>query len=200
MAETMNKRDQVKALITLGTMTKIEMAAELDMSVGSCSTQMTYLRWMDNYIFTHPETKIISFITKEEADAIEAAKPAKGSSKKASTRTPAERAVAVAKTIATQETALGKWNAKVVELEEVLEAVPDDADAILNMKEAVAQVALHEVKLERNEALAADLPDLEDAQAEVEAAAAEKAADTAVAEVEDDSDVEASDESTDELL
>lgn len=194
-----NKREQVKDCIALGTMTKAEIAVELDMSAGSVSTQMTYLRWMDNNIMSDSETKILTFVDQETWDAHMAAKEAsKGSGKKASTRTPAERAVAVAKTIATQEKAKAKWDAKIVEVEELLATMPDDADAALNMKEAVAQVAIAEVKITRNEALAATLPDLEEATAEVEATASALAAETAVEDVENDVDEDS--EATDELL
>lgn len=194
MADAKNKRELVKACIELGTMTKADIAEEYDMTVGAVSTNMTYLRWADLFILTDKETKILTFTDKATFDALEAEKASNKGGKKTSARTPAERAIATAKTIANQEASKVKWEAKVADLDEMLETVPDDADVILNLKEANASIAILEVKLVRNEALAATLPSLEDATAEVEAVAAELATETAVENVEED------DESTDELL
>ena len=160
MSEVKNKRDQVKECIALGTMNKIEIAEKLGMSVASVATQMTYLRWMDNYIITAPETKILSFTDKDTYEKLEAERVANRKTKPTATRTPEERAVATAKTIATQTDQLDKWAAKVEVAEELLTEHPDDVDAKLNLKEATAMVALLEVKLARNEKLAEDLPEV----------------------------------------
>ena len=200
MADVKNKREQVKECIELGTMTKADMVEKLGMSSGSVSTQMTYLRWMGHFILPEPETKILKFTDKETYEAHVADKKANAKTPKGAARTPAERAVAVAKTITNQEASKVKWDAKIVECEEILTELPDDADAELNLKEAIASVALAEVKIARNTSLALTLPDLETATAEVEAAAAEKAADEAVENVEDEQDEVAEGESTEELL
>ena len=180
MAE-MNKRDQVKACVEKGNMTKIQIAEELGMSVASVGTNMTYLRWMDNYILTDAETKELSFTDQETFEALEAERKANRKTKSTSTRTPEERATATAKTIATQTDQLDKWSDKVVAAQEMLDEHPDDEDAKLNFKEATAMVALLEVKLVRNEKLAEELPEVPEVEEEV-------------AEVDED------EESTDELL
>ena len=157
-----NKRDQVKECIKRGDLTKAEIATALGMSLGSVSSQMTYLRWMDNYIVTDPETKILSFTTKEAFEALEAEKKANKSTKTTATRTPEERAQAVAKTIGTQEKQLAKWQAKSEQIAAFIAEHPEDADAALAAKEATASIALLEVKLARNTALLESLPEIED--------------------------------------
>jgi len=164
MSETMNKRDQVKALIALGTMTKAEIAEQLEMSVASVATQMTYLRWMDNYILTDPETKILSFTDKETFEKFEAERAANRKTKTTATRTPEERAQAVAKTVATQEKQLATWHAKLAAIKEVAAEHPNDADIALSLKEAEASIALLEVKLVRNTTLLESLPDIDDVE------------------------------------
>lgn len=165
-----NKRDQIKDCIEAGEMTKAEIAVKLDMSEASVATQMTYLRWMDNYILTDKETKILSFTDKETFEKLEAEKKANHKTKSTSNRTPAERANAVAKTLGNQNKSLISWQKKLDLNNEVLEDHPDDADVLLNIKEATAQVALLEVKINRNEALAATLPEpVEEVVEEVEA-------------------------------
>lgn len=172
--ETRTKRDIVKDCISLGTMTKAQIAEEHGMSAGSVSTQMTYLRWMGYFILIDPEAKVLSFTDEETFNQFEAEKKAnRKGGKKAPTRTPAERAVATAKTIANQEKQLAKWQGKVYEAEEVLSTLPDDPDAMLNLKEARANTDLLEVKLVRNRALADELPSLEEAEAEIAAAVPE---------------------------
>lgn len=188
MAE-LNKRELVKECIEKGNMTKAEIAEHLEMSAGSVSTQMTYLRWMDHYIMTDPDTKILSFTDKETYEAFEAEKKANRKTKTTAARTPEERAVAIAKTIKTQEGQLAKWKEKESAAAEMLKELPEDENAILNHKEAVAQVALLEVKLVRNKALAAELPTPVVAEAEE----AEEADD-------EDSDVEESEDEETELL
>jgi len=168
MAETINKRDQVKALIALGTLTKAEIAEKLDMSVASVSTQMTYLRWMDNYILTDPDTKILSFTDQETFDKLEAERRANRKTKTTATRTPEERAQAAAKTVGNQEKQLATWTTKLGSINEIALEHPDDADVALNMKEAKAMVDLLEVKLARNSALLESLPDIDDVEDDVE--------------------------------
>lgn len=175
-----NKRELVKDCIEQGNMTKQEIADELGMSVASVSTQMTYLRWMDNYILIDPETKVLSFTDQETFEAAEAAKKANRKTKSTSTRTPEERAAAVAKTLGNQNKQLATWKTKLEAAEEMLEEHADEA-AELAVKEAEAMVALLEVKIVRNEVLADDLP------APVEAE-------------EEPADVEEADEETAELL
>lgn len=154
-----NKRELVKECIEKGSMTKAEIAEHLSMSVASVSTQMTYLRWMENYILTDAETKIITFTDKETFEKLEAEKKANRKTKSVSTRTPEERAVATAKTIINQNKQLVKWQEKLALNNELAEDNPEDADIELNIKEAIAQIALLEVKLVRNEKLADELPD-----------------------------------------
>lgn len=158
MAE-LTKREQVRQCIEKGNMTKADIVEELSMSAGSVSTQMTYLRWMDNYIMIDPDTKCLYFTDKETFEAFEADKKANKKTKSTSSKTPEERAITVAKTITNQTATLAKWQAKVVETAEVLETLPDDENAILNAKEAEAMVILTEVKLARNNALADTLPE-----------------------------------------
>lgn len=153
------KREQVKDCIELGTMTKAEIAEELSISVASVSTQMTYLRWGLMFIMTDPETKVLYFTDQATFEAFEADKKANRKTKSTSTRTPEERAVATAKTIANQTKQLAKWEEKSALNDEILSEHPEDANAELNVKESVAMIALLEVKLVRNEALAAELPD-----------------------------------------
>lgn len=166
----LNKREQVKALIEKGGMTKAAIAAALSMSPSSVSTQMTYLRWMDHYIITDPETKVLSFTDKETYEAMQAEKKANTKTKAAAARTPAERLADLQKTIGTQRTALTKWETKVKSISEIVTEHPNDVDAQMDLEEAKAQVTLLKIKISRNEALADTLSAGEETAEDAEAA------------------------------
>jgi len=157
-----SQRELVKELIETGEYTKAAIAEKLDMSAGSVSTQMTYLRWMGLFIATNPETKILTFCSQEEFEAMEAEKKAKAKTKTTSIKAPQERYDAVVKTIANQEKALEKWQTKVTDAQAVLEDHPDDEDVLLSLKEAEAMVIVTEVKLARNNKLMDELANLEE--------------------------------------
>lgn len=154
-----NRREQVQALIQTGNFTKAEIAAELGVNAPSVSSQMTYLRWMGNFIISDPETKKLRFCTEEEYNAQQELASASRKAKSAgSNKTPQEQANALAATIAKQEKEYAKSVAKVAQIEKDLVDEPGDADLLELLEEAKANEVLLRLKLKRNKAKAAELP------------------------------------------
>lgn len=169
--EKISRREQVKELVETGNYTKAEIATALDVNVGSISSQLTYLRWMGNFILTDPETKKLSFCDEdtwnEYQEKVSAAKVAK---KAGASKTPQERANSLAVTIKRQETQLKNISAKVAQLEKELEAEPGDSELEELLAEAKANETIVSLKLKRNKALAESLPEpAAEAVAEVDA-------------------------------
>ncbi len=151
------KRDQVKEAIITGEFTKAQIAENLEMSLGSVSSQMTYLRWMGMFI-KWDENKVLSMCTSDEFDAWEAENKANRKSPAASKLTPEEQSVRTAKTLGNQAKSLVTWEKK---LEGAIEINDDDATEENQdyVDECEANIVLLKIKIKRNEAKAADLPE-----------------------------------------
>jgi len=158
MAEKVNRREQVKELIATGNYTKAEIAAELGVNDASVSSQMTYLRWMGNFILANADKKL-RFVTQEEAEAAEAAVIANRKVGTTSAKSPQERADALVKTIKTQESAYAKALAKCKQVDKDLEDDSNDEELLEIKEEADANEVILRLKLKRNKALAAELPE-----------------------------------------
>ena len=161
MAETkINRRDQIKELINTGEYTKKEVAAEIGIKESGVSSQLTYLRWMGNFIIWD-ENKKLSFTDEAGYSAWETANKAGAKAKSVSTRTPAEQFAALGKTITNQKATLAKWVDKLG----LLQAEKQEDPTLL--PEAEANITLLEIKLGRNEDKLATLDfALEDADVE----------------------------------
>jgi biotin operon repressor len=153
----MNRREEVAELIKEGTHTKAEIAEKLEVSPASVSSQMTYLRWMGNFI-TYDENKVLSFCDEETHIAWKADLEANRKTK-ASARTPEEQAEATYNAIAKQTTQLANWRKKLDQIEKDLVEEPEDAQLDEFKREAEANITLLEIKISRNEVKAIDLPD-----------------------------------------
>lgn len=153
---TVNRREQVSELIKTGLYTKAEIAAKLEVNAASVSSQMTYLRWMGNFIIAD-ENKKLSFCTEEEAQAVAIA--AQSNKKAAESKDPQARANALAKTIATQTKQLTAAQAKLNKVNADLAEEPEDEVLIELQAEAAAHVTLLSIKVKRNVAAAAELPE-----------------------------------------
>ena len=157
------KREQVKALLD-GTKTREEIAAQLGMSTASVSSQLTYLRWMGNFVI-YDEDKKLSLVTEAEYNDWTAAKAAKAGTKKASTgttKTPAEQYAALTKQIGNEKKQLASWEAKQAQLVKDLINDPSDEEFVEMKVEADAMVALLGVKLARANRKLATLPEPEE--------------------------------------
>jgi predicted transcriptional regulator len=161
MAEekTMNRREQVAELIKEGTHTKAEIAEMLDVSPASVSSQMTYLRWMGNFI-KYDENKVLTFCTEDEYNDWQEELAANRKTK-TSARTPEEQAEATYKAIERQETQLSTWQKKLAQIESDIADDPDDAQLDEFKREAEANITLLEIKISRNKVKQEDLPDYE---------------------------------------
>lgn len=158
-APPVSKREQVLALVNEGKHTKAEIAALLEMSPASVSSQFTYLRWMGNFIVIDSATKVVSSTDKESYDKIVAAKnAAKSASRGASKQTPQERSNALARTITKQKKQLANAEAKVAQIQADLIATPNDEELQELLVETQANVTIIKSKLKRNEKAATDLP------------------------------------------
>ncbi len=162
----MGKRDQVKAAIESGGKTKIEIAEALGMSVASVSSQMTYLRWMGMFII-YDENKILSAVTEEEFEAWQEELKANRKTKAVSNKTPEEQAVALQKTIKTQNGTLVKWEKKLDNTVKALIDDPEDDELLECQDEASANITLLKIKIRRNEVRAAELPDVPEKEEEI---------------------------------
>lgn len=158
MAEKINRREQVRELIQKGTMTKQEIAEEIDVSSASVSSQMTYLRWMGNFI-KYDSDKILSFCTEEEYNEWQEELAANRKTKSASTRTPEEQAEATHKAIKRQNVQLGNWGKKLEAITRDLQTEPEDDELLELELEANANITLLKIKIRRNEAKAEQLPE-----------------------------------------
>jgi len=175
---TVNRREQVQELIKTGNYSKTEIAAELGVNAPSVSSQMTYLRWMGNFILSDPETKKLRFCTEDEYNAHQELTTASRKAKTAgSAKTPQEQANALAATIAKQEKEHAKAVAKVAQIEAELVAEPNDEELIELLEEAKALEVISRLKVKRNKAKAAELPAPEAVVAEPEAADLDEAED-----------------------
>jgi hypothetical protein len=157
--KTMNRREQVAELIKEGTYTKAEIAEMLEVTTASVSSQMTYLRWMGNFI-KYDENKVLSFCTEDEYNSWKEELEANRKTK-TSARTPEEQAEAVYNAIQRQEVQLANWRKKLTQIVDDLQADPDDAQLDEFKREAEANITLLEIKISRNETKQADLPDYE---------------------------------------
>ena len=165
----LNRREQVKELIEGGNMTKAQIAEQLGVSAASVSSQMTYLRWMGNFI-KYDENKILSLVSEEAYNAWQAELAANRTTKTASNKTPEEQALAVSKAIDRQTVSLANWNKKLEKVETDLIDEPDDDELLELQSEATANITLFEIKIKRNQRKAATLPDVvETADAAVDA-------------------------------
>ena len=157
---TVNRREQVKELINAGTFTKAEIAEQLDVNPASVSSQMTYLRWMGNFIIADPETKALSFCTEEESNAHQnLIKASRKSKTAAASKDPQETANALAKTLRNQRAQYKKALAKCAQVDADLADEPDDMELIEIKEEADANATLLRIKIKRNEAKAETLPE-----------------------------------------
>lgn len=168
-----NRREQVRELIEQGVYTKAQIAEMIGVSSASVSSQMTYLRWMGNHI-RYDKEKILSFCTEEEYNNWQAELEANRKSKSTAARTPEEQAKAVAKAIERQTKQLATWNKKLEQITADLQAEPDDEELLEYEAEANANITLLEIKIKRNNAKAADLPDVPDEDEEEAEAAVEE--------------------------
>jgi len=157
--KTMNRREQVAELIKEGTHTKAEIAEALDISAASVSSQMTYLRWMGNFI-KYDENKILTFCTEDEYNDWQE-ELAKNRKTKTSARTPEEQAEAVYKTIERQESQLANWQKKLTQINADIADDPNDEQLDEFRREAEANITLLEIKISRNRVKQDDLPDYE---------------------------------------
>ena len=153
-----NRREQVKGMIEQGEFTKAQIAEELSVSAASVSSQMTYLRWMGNFI-KYDADKILTIVTEEEHVAWQEELAANRKSTSVSNKTPEEQAEAVFKTIERQNSSLTTWTKKAEKVEVDLIDEPDDEELLELKAEADANVVLLGIKIKRNERKAADLPD-----------------------------------------
>lgn len=151
------KREQVLDMLKEAKWTREEIAEALDMTVASVSSQLTYLRWMGNFII-YDENKILKTVTKEEYEQWMAEKEANKKTRTASTRTPEEQAVALAKTIKTQTKQLANWEEKLVKIQKDLQDMPDDEELLEMLDEANANITLLKIKLRRNKVKQDELP------------------------------------------
>lgn len=156
MSEKVNRREQVSELIKEGVYTKAEIAEKLGVNASSVSSQMTYLRWMGNFIIADADKKL-SFCTAEEAEAVAAA--AKANKKVTESKDPQTRANALAKTIANQNKQLVAAEAKLAKVTSDLNEEPEDDQLIELHAEANANVVLLRIKIKRNMAAATELPE-----------------------------------------
>lgn len=158
MSDKVNRRDQVKELIEKGTMTKQQIAAAIDVSPASVSSQMTYLRWMGHFI-KYDDNKILSFCTEDEYNAWQEDLTAKRKTTSANARTPEEQAKATHTTIKRQESQLTNWQTKKEAIEKDLAEEPEDEELLELLAEADANIVLLTIKLKRNKAKAEELPE-----------------------------------------
>lgn len=202
-------RDKILRLITENQYTKVEIAEIVACSVKSVSSQMSYLRFGKHHIHMHPDSKVLYTASEEEHKVLEHAQAeAKASRKKVTLKTPAEQAVATAKTIQRQEKALENQRLKLTAICDKLAEDPDqdNTEEDLDTKaEAEANITLLEIKLKRNKAKAESLPSLEidgvTAEETRKAQAAEVAEDEERPEDEEEyEEEEYEDEDEDELL
>lgn len=157
-AKELNRREQVKELIETGEFTKQEIADKLGVAPSSVSSQMTYLRWMGNFILADADKKL-RFVTEEEAAAHEELVLAKRKTKATtSTKSPQEQANALAKTIKSQEAQYTKALAKCEQIDKDLALEPEDAQLIELKEEADANAVLLRIKIKRNMDRAETLP------------------------------------------
>jgi len=157
-AEKINRREQVKELIATGEFTKAEIATKLEVSAASVSSQMTYLRWMGNFI-KYDADKKLAFCTEEEYTAWQESLNANRKTKTAAARTPEEQAKATFVAGKRHESALAGWQKKLDQITKDLEADSDD-EALLELEaEAQASITLLQIKIKRNAARASELPD-----------------------------------------
>ena len=161
MAETKPRREQIKEMIDTGNFTKKEIATEIGIKDSGVSSQLTYLRWMGNFIIWDKDKKL-SFTDEEGFLAWQDANKAGRKTKSVSRRTPQEAYEATMKTISSQNKQLTKFENKV----ELLKAEPSDDDTLL--PEAEAQIVLLNIKLQRNEAKLAEIDMTKVADEEVE--------------------------------
>ena len=158
-------RDKILRLITENQYTKVEIAEIVACSVKSVSSQMSYLRFGKYHIHMHPDSKILYIASEEEHEVLEHAQAeAKANRKKATLKTPAEQAVAIAKTIQRQEKALENQRLKLTAICNKLAEDPDQDNTeedVDTKTEAKANITLLEIKLKRNKARAESLPSLE---------------------------------------
>ena len=159
-----NRREQVSALITAGIHTKAEISEKIGVSAASVSSQMTYLRWMKNFI-KYDENKILSFCTEEEYNDWQAAMEANRKTKSTAARTPVEQAAAVAQAIERQEKQLENWGKKLEQIVAALVAEPEDAELQELELEANANIVLLKIKIKRNQVKALELPAVPDEEA-----------------------------------
>ncbi len=164
--KTLTKRELVKLEIEKGTETKAGIAETLEISPGSVSSQMTYLRWMGMFIATDAD-KVLSFVTEEEFNAIQDEKKANRKTKSTSTKTPEEQAATIAKTLDKQNKQVATWEKKLNSAEVALEDEADNEDLQDLRDEAEANITILNIKIKRNVAKAASLPAIEEV-AEVE--------------------------------
>lgn len=143
MAEKeLGKKELVKQLIGEGEHTKAEIAAKLSMSTASVSSQMTYLRWMGNFI-VYDEKKILSLVTEEEYKEWQATLQA--NKKPKITKTPEQLAKQAVKSLAKLKTSLASWELRLDKADEN-EAI-DDMEEF--QAEASANIVLLEIKIKR---------------------------------------------------
>ena len=153
-----NRREQVKECINAGTFTKAEIAEHLGVNTASVSSQMTYLRWMGNFIVAD-ENKKLRFVSEEEHTALtEVANANKKAKTVGTAKTPQEQANALAKALKNQKTLLAKAQAKVDQVNKDVAVDPSDTDLLELQAEAMANLTLLTIKIKRNGARATGLP------------------------------------------
>jgi hypothetical protein len=194
----LNRREQVSDLITAGVHTKAEISEIIGVSSASVSSQMTYLRWMKNFIM-YDENKILSFCTEEEYNKWQASLEANRKTKSTAARTPEEQAKATAQAIERQEKQLENWDKKLVQITSDLQGEPNDEELLELEAEANANIVLLKIKIKRNAVKAAELPDVPE-EAPVEQTEAEEAADSDIDEATDGGEEVAETEEEDSLL
>ena len=170
----LDRRGQVKGMIDEACHTKAEIADKIGVSQASVSSQMTYLRWMGNFI-KYDADKILSFCTEDEYAEWQAELQANRKTKSTAARTPEEQAKAVAQAIERQEKQLENWGKKLAQITDDLQAEPDDDELLELEAEANANIVLLKIKIKRNGIKATELPAVPEEDEVEESDAAEEA-------------------------
>jgi sugar-specific transcriptional regulator TrmB len=164
-----DRRGPVKELLLTGEFTKVEIAEKLGIPADSVSSQMTYLKWMGFPTVTEEGTKKLKIVSLEEYATWEAAKIANRKAKApTSKRSPQEQANALAKTVKSQAAQLAKAEVRKAQVDTELADNADD-DVLQDISaELGATISLLTIKLKRNNAALAELPEPQDAPEEVQ--------------------------------
>lgn len=164
-----DRRGPVKELLLTGNYTKVEIAEKLGVPTDSVSSQMTYLKWMGFPTITEEGTKKLKIVSLEEYAIWEAAKIANRKAKApTSKRSPQEQANALGKTVKSQAAQLTKAVTRKAQVDaELIDNADDDVLQDISA-ELGATITLLTIKLKRNNAALAELPEPQEVVEEVQ--------------------------------